>query len=188
MSRPKLFITIFCVSLVLLAMITVAGCASTSSGSATAAATASPAATAAASSAASTGSSQSASCDFNFIQPRYGMASNPSVGIDAIAVFVTSGSGQGDALDFTECDLVFSTSAAGPVTLTKGTTESTSTYTVTTEGNLKGVATIKFNVKPVPGNTKINICFRPSGTTKEVSCVVGGLTVPQQIFKTNQLY
>jgi hypothetical protein len=164
MSRTTVYLMTMCVCFVLLTLIAISGCTSSSSSGAAATntVTPSPLATAASSPVASSGSSQTAFCsdhvDVAITGNKYATASNPSEGIDSIQVLITTFDS-----DLPDYELVFSTPTTNPVILTKGTTESISTFTSTPFQ--KGGATVKFKVKPVPASTKMTITVRPTGTT-----------------------
>ena len=163
MPISTLRITTICVSLVLLVLIIFTGCTTTPSGSAgTNTITQIPTTTVVTSSSTATGTSQVESCKVqrDFTKSIYMRASNPSNIIDTVEIPLTE---EANSIDFTKCEIVF-TAANNPIILTKGTTESTSTYTVTKEP--PQLPMIKFKITPLPAETRINsIILRPLGST-----------------------
>jgi hypothetical protein len=96
----------------------------------------------------------------------YGLSSDPLRGIDTFT-FSIGLPANAPALDLTGMEIVFSTPGCAPVTLTRGTRESTSIFTTTTGGNMVTVihaddeVDISFRVKPVIAGTSVNIEVRP---------------------------
>jgi len=98
----------------------------------------------------------------------YGLASNPSAGINEIRFTIGLAPGA-PAMDLTNMIIVFSTPSTSPIILIQGATASTSVFTTNLSG-INPVSTINpsdqieivFKVTPVPVNTKVNIEIRPT--------------------------
>jgi archaellin len=120
----------------------------------------------------------------------YGLASNPSTGIDEIRFSIGLAPGAAP-VDLTRLRIVFSTPTISPIILAQGATATTSIFTTKLNGdsnfnsmNPNDQIEIAFKVSPVSANTKINIELRPS---------VGAAlpftkTAPSTISATNVLY
>jgi archaeal flagellin FlaB len=98
----------------------------------------------------------------------YGLASDPSSGIDEIKFSLSLAPGAPD-VDLTKVTVVFSTTNTAPIILSQNATISNSTFT-TKEGGIgpsfdsmtkNQQIEIDFLVEPVPKNTQINIEIRP---------------------------
>ena len=96
----------------------------------------------------------------------YGLSSDPSRGIDTFT-FSIGLPANVPALNLTGMEIVFSTPGSAPVTLTRGTRESTSIFTTTSGGNTvteihsDDEVDISFRIEPVSGGTSVNIEVRP---------------------------
>jgi archaellin len=120
----------------------------------------------------------------------YGIASNPSAGIDDIKFTIGLSPGA-PAIDLTKMKIVLSTPSTNPIILTQGASASTSVFTTTLNGdtpvsslNLYQQVVIDFKTVPINANTKINIELRPSvGDALPFS-----KTAPATISETNVLY
>lgn len=188
MSGSKIFVKTLCVSLVLVSLVMIPGCTTTPSG---------PDGTIPVISPFSTMVSPVSSPSLNPEQPGpgiripgniYGLSSNPQVGIDTI-MFTISPTPQAQAIDLTRLQIVFSTPDTATVVLTRGTTDTTRTFSATMGNNpvtsvLPGdEAEIAFRVKGVPAGTRVGIELRPSsGAALSVS-----RTVPAMILSMNVL-
>ncbi len=97
----------------------------------------------------------------------YGMSSDPLRGIDTIT-FSLGLPAHASTVDLTPMEIVFSTPGSAPVTLRRGTIDSTSVFTTTiggiavTELHADEEVDISFRVKPVSGGINVNIEVRPS--------------------------
>jgi flagellin FlaB len=99
----------------------------------------------------------------------YGLASNPSSGIDEIKFSIGLAPGA-PAVDLTRLKIVFSTPATSPIILQPGTTANTTIFTAKEAGagsSLNSMTQnqqieIDFNVDPVPVNTQVTIEIRPA--------------------------
>ena len=91
-------------------------------------------------------------------------------------------------LDLTGMEIVYSTPGSAPVTLTRGTRESTSIFTTTSGGNTVNEihaddeVDISFRVKPVIAGTSVNIEVRPRGSavltiSRTVPAVISSMNV-----------
>ena len=93
------------------------------------------------------------------------------------------------SLDLTGMEIVYSTTGSVPVTLTRGTRESTSIFTTTTGGNTvteihaDDEVDISFRVKPVIAGTNVNIEVRP----RDSAVLTISRTVPAIISSMNVL-
>ena len=119
----------------------------------------------------------------------YGIASNPSSGIDEIKFIIGLAPGA-PAIDLTKMKIVFSTLSTSPILLTQGAIASTSVFTTKLDGNnvnsiyIFNQDEITFKISPVKANTKIFIELRPAvGAPLPFS-----KTTPTTILKTNVLY
>ena len=120
----------------------------------------------------------------------YGLASNPSTGIDEIRFSIGLAPGAAP-VDLTRIRIVFSTPTISPIILAQGATATTSIFTTKLNGasnfnsmNPNDQIEIAFKVSPVSANTKMNIELRP---------YVGAAlpftkTAPSTISATNVLY
>ncbi len=188
MSASTLFIKTFCLSLVLVSLVMIVGCTTTPSGSdGTLPVTSLPSATISPVPVPLSNPEQSAA-KIQLEGNIYGLSSNPQLGIDTIT-FSISPAPQVQSVDLTRLEIVFSTPATAPVILTRGTRDSTSTFT-TTMGNYPITSLrsgdeveIAFRVRGVPPGTKVNIELRPSaGAVLSIS-----RTVPAMISSMNVL-
>jgi hypothetical protein len=120
----------------------------------------------------------------------YGLASNPSAGINEIRFTIGLAPGA-PAMDLTNMIIVFSTPSTSPIILIQGATASTSVFTTNLSGinpvssiNPSDQIEIVFKVTPVPVNTKVNIEIRPTvGASLAFS-----KTTPPTISSVNVLY
>jgi archaellin len=119
----------------------------------------------------------------------YGIASNPSSGIDEIRFTIGLAPGA-PAIDLTKMKIVFSTLSTSSIVLTQGAIASTSVFTTKLDGNnvntmyIFNPDEITFKIAPVKANTKIFIELRPSvGAPLPFS-----KTTPSTISKMNVLY
>jgi len=121
----------------------------------------------------------------------YGLASNPSAGIDEIRFSIGLAPGAPE-IDLTKMKIVFSTPTNSPIILTQGSTSSASVFVTKLNGagnvinsmNANEQVEISFKTAPVTANTIMNIELRPP---------VGAAlpfrkTAPQTISKANVLY
>jgi len=164
MSRSTLSMKTVCVSLLLVSCVVIMGCTMTPRGSeGTVPVTSVPPTTA--SPVPALPSDQSAG-NIQLAGNVYGLSSDPSRGIDTF-MFSIGLPANAPALNLTGMEIVFSTPGSAPVTLTRGTRESTSIFTTTTGGNTvteihaDDEVDISFRVKPVSGGTNVNIEVRP---------------------------
>ena len=117
-----------------------------------------------------------------------GLSSDPLSGIDTF-MFSIGLPANAPVLDLTGMEIVFSTPGSPPVTLIRGTRESTSIFTTTSGGytvneiHADDEVDISFRVKPVIAGTSVNIEVRPRGT--EVLTI--SRTVPAVISSMNIL-
>ena len=166
MSRSTVFITTFCISLVLVSLVMIAGCTTTPTGpGGTIPATSSPAPTVT-SVPVSTSNPESAA-NIQLKGNVYGLSSNPLTGIDTIRFTIGTGSSQTPPIDLTRMEIVFSAPGTAPVTLTQSTSDSLRTFS-TTMGNNHVTSLgpgdeveIDFRVPVVPGGTRVTIELRP---------------------------
>ena len=99
----------------------------------------------------------------------YGLASDPSTGIDEIKFSISLAPGAAD-IDLTKLNIVFSTPNTQPIILSQNATATNNTFTTKEGGagpSLDSMTKnqqmeIEFLVKPVPINTKVNIEIRPA--------------------------
>jgi archaellin len=182
MSGSIVFIRTVCISLVLVLLVMFSGCTTTpSSPAGTPPVTSSPIVS-------TLVSSSEQSPGIRLIGNVYGLTSNPLAGIDTI-IFTIGTAPHARAVDLTRMEIVFSTPDTAPVTLTRGTTDTTGTFTTTT-GNIPVTSLnpddqvdIIFRVKAVDGGTKVHIEVKPyDGTPLLIS-----RTVPEAISSTTVL-
>jgi len=119
----------------------------------------------------------------------YGLASDPSAGIDEITFTIGLASGA-PAIDLTKLQIVFSTPNTLPVPLIYATRASTSFFTTknsttkVTSLNPGDQVLVTFFVTPVSANTKMDIELKPSVGAK----LPFTKTAPAKIAATNVLY
>lgn len=133
---------------------------------------------------------EQASTNVQIVGNVYGIQSDGSTGINEIrfSIQLTAGS---PSIDLSRMQVVFSTPATTPVTLTRGTAADRSTFT-TKESGTTSVTSLReneqveiaFNVEPVQANTKMTIEVRP---------IVGAVipfskTAPATLLHTNLLH
>jgi archaellin len=133
---------------------------------------------------------EQAASNIQMIGNVYGLAANPSAGIDEIrfTIGLTPGA---SSVDLSKVKIVFSTSGTSPVIYTQGETASTSIFTTKLNGisavnsmNANDQIEIDFKVAGVRPNTRMNIELRPSvGASLPFS-----KTTPASIQQTNVLY
>ena len=120
----------------------------------------------------------------------YGLASNPSAGINEIRFTIGLAPGA-PAIDLTKMKIVFSTPTTTPIILTQGSIASTSVFTSKRNGatnvnsmNANDQIEISFKTSSLKPNTKLNLELRPSvGAALPFS-----KTTPATIAATNVLY
>ena len=164
MSKPPLFTTTVCVFFIVVSLVLVPGCITTPRGSegttpviTLPTVTASPAATI---------QSDISAGNLQLAGNVYGLSSDPSQGIDTI-MFTLGLPAHASGVDLTRMVIVFSAEGRAPVTLTRGTRESTRVFTTTMGGNTvtelhtDEEVDVSFRVKAVPGGTSLNIDIRP---------------------------
>jgi archaellin len=190
MSTSKLFIKTFCVSLALVVLVIISGCTTAPSGSnGTIPVTTLPLPTVSPSPVpAPTSNPVPSGADIQLRSNIYGLSSNPQIGLDTIyfSIGLTS---QASAVDLTRMEVVFSTPGTAPVILTRGTKDSTGTFT-TTRGNYAVTSLspsdeveITFRVTGVPAGTKVQIVVKPpAGAVLPISG-----TVPAMLSSMNIL-
>jgi len=185
MSRSTLSIKTVCVSLILVSFVVVLGCTTTPPGSeGTPPLTSVPQTTA---SPAPTSTLQPIG-DIQLAGNVYGLSSDPNRGIDTI-FFSLGLPAHASAVDLTTMEIVFSTPGSAPVTLTRGTRDSTSIFTTTIGGNAvtellpDEEVDISFRVKPVSGGNTVNIEVRPP----DRAALIISRTVPAVISSLNVL-
>lgn len=195
MSRSTLFITTFCISLVLVFMVMIPGCTTTPSNPlGTIPETTLPSTTVSPLSSvsqvpASTSNPDQAAATFQLKGNVYGLSSNPQVGIDTIT-FTIGLASQAPTVDLTRMQIVFSTTGTAPVILTHGTRDSTRIFT-TTMGNYAITSIrpgdeveISFRVNGVPAGATANVELRPpAGAALPFS-----MTVPAMVTSMNVLH
>jgi archaellin len=186
MSGSTLSIKNVCVSLVLVSCVVIMGCTMTPRGSeGTIPVTSFPSTTA---SPVPTLHSDQSSGSIQLAGNVYGLSSDPSRGIDTF-MFSIGLPANAPALDLTGMEIVFSTPGSAPVTLTRGTPESTSIFTTTTGGytvneiHADDEVDISFRVKPVSAGTNVNIEVRP----RDSAVLTISRTVPAVISSMNVL-
>lgn len=195
MSTSRVFIKTFCVSLVVVSLVMIAGCTSTPSGSiGTTPETSLPSTTVSPLSSVSPVPAQTSDPVQSVVKLKltgnvYGSSTYPVTGIDTIT-FTIGLDPQSPVVDLTRLEVVFSTPGTTPVILTRDTRESTGTFT-TTMGNYAVTSIrpgdeveITFRVTGVPAGTEVNIEVRPpAGAALTIS-----RTVPAVISAMNVLY
>ena len=120
----------------------------------------------------------------------YGLASNPSTGIDEIRFSIGLAPGAAP-VDLTGMRIVFSTPTSSPIILAQGATASTSVFTTKLNGasdvnsmNANNQIEVAFKVSPVSANTKMIVELRPPvGAALPFS-----KTAPATIANTSVLY
>jgi hypothetical protein len=118
----------------------------------------------------------------------YGLSSDPLRGIDTFT-FSIGLPANAPALDLTGMEIVFSTPGSTPVTLTRGTRESTGIFTTTSGGytvneiHADDEVDISFLVKPVIAGTNVKIEVRP----RDSAVLTISRTVPAIISSMNVL-
>jgi hypothetical protein len=118
----------------------------------------------------------------------YGLSSDPSRGIDTF-MFSIGLPANAPALDLTGMEIVYSAGGSAPVTLTRGTRESTSIFTTTSGGytvneiHADDEVEISFLVKPVISGTGVNITVKP----RDGAILTISRTVPAVILSMNVL-
>ncbi len=187
-SGSIISIKTICVSLVLVSCIMTLGCTMTPGGSeGPIPVTSLPAATTSPVPAPTLQPTQSTG-DIQLAGNVYALSSDPLRGIDTIT-FSLGLPAHGSAVDLTRTEIVFSAQDNDPVTLVRGTRDSTSIFTTTIGGNavtalLPGdEVDISFRVKPVSGGATVNIEVRPPGG----AALPISRTVPAMILSMNVL-
>ena len=118
----------------------------------------------------------------------HGLSSDPLRGIDTF-MFSIGLPANAPALDLTGMEIVFSTPGSAPVTLTRGTRESTSIFTTTQGGytvneiHADDEVDISFRAKPVIAGMSVNIEVRP----RDRAVLTISRTVPAVISSMNIL-
>lgn len=118
----------------------------------------------------------------------YGLSSDPLRGIDTF-MFTIGLPANAPALSLTGMEIVYSAEGSAPVTLTRGTRESTSIFTTTSGGttvneiHTDDEVDISFRVKPVVAGTSVNIEVRP----RDSAVLTISRTVPAVISSMNVL-
>jgi archaeal flagellin FlaB len=133
---------------------------------------------------------EQATANIQMIGNVYGLASNPSEGIDEIK-FSTGLTPGAASVDLRRMTIVFSTVDSGPFTYTQGSTASTKTFTSTLPGgdsvnllNANDQVQIDFKIAGVKPNTRMNIEIRPNtGASLPIT-----RTAPAMISTVNILY
>jgi flagellin FlaB len=120
----------------------------------------------------------------------YGLASDPTVGVDEIQFTIGLAPGA-QSMDLTNMKIVFSTPATSPVILSHGDTASTTVFTTLLNGatpvtslNTNDQVEIDFRVVPVPANTKMIFELRPPVG----AAIPFSKTTPATITNTTVLY
>jgi len=187
-SGWKISIKTVCVLLVLVSCIVTLGCTMTPRGSeGTIPVTSLPAATASPVPAPTLQPTQSTG-NIQLTGNVYALSSDPLRGIDTIT-FSIGLPAHASAVDLTRMEIVFSAQDSAPVTLVRGTRDSTSVFTTTTGGNavtslLPGdEVDISFRIKPVSGGATVNFEMRPPGG----AALPISRTVPAMILSMNVL-
>jgi archaellin len=177
-----------CISLVLVSCIVTLGCTMTPGGSeGTIPVTSLPAVTTSPVPAPTLQPTQSIG-DIQLAGNVYALSSDPLRGIDTIT-FSIGLPAHASAVDLTRTEIVFSAQDSAPVTLVRGTRDSTSIFTTTTGGNAVTAlipgdeVDISFRVKPVSGGATVNIEVRPPGG----AALPISRTVPAMIVSMNVL-
>jgi archaeal flagellin FlaB len=143
---------------------------------------------------------EQSTADIQMIGNVYGLASNPSSGIDEIRFTIGLAPGA-QPIDLTKMKIVFSTTSISPIILTQGGTASNTVFTTKLSGatnvrltgeelpavnpmNANSRIEIAFKTDPIKANTKMNIELRPAiGAALPFS-----KTTPATISATNLLY
>jgi len=118
----------------------------------------------------------------------YGLSSDPLKGIDTIT-FPLGLPAHASPVDLTGMEIVFATPGSDPVTLTRGTRDSTSIFTTTLGGNAvtellpDEEVDISFRIKPVSGGKNVHIEVRPP----DRAVLIISRTVPAVISSMNVL-
>ena len=144
--------------------------------------------------------SEQLTANIQMIGSVYGLASNPSSGIDEIRFTIGLAPGA-QPIDLTKMKIVFSTTSISPIILTQGGTASNTVFTTKLSGatnvrltgeelpavnsmNANSRIGIAFKTDPIKANTKMNIELRPAiGAALPFS-----KTTPATISATNLLY
>ena len=120
----------------------------------------------------------------------YGLASDPTVGVDEIQFTIGLAPGA-QPMDLTNMKIVFSTPDTSPVILSQGDTASTTVFTTLLNGatpvkslNANDQVEIDFRVVPVPANTKMIFELRPPVG----AAIPFSKTTPATITNTTVLY
>ena len=187
MSGSIVSIKTVCVSLVLVSCIVTLGCTMTPGGSeGTVPVTSVPLATASPVPAPTLQTPQSTG-NIQLAGNVYALSSDPLQGIDTIT-FSIGLPAHATAVDLTGMEIVFSAQDSAPVTLVRGTRDSTSMFTTTIGGNTvtalhpNDEVDILFRVKPVSGGATVNIEVRsPGGTTLPISGRVPALILSMNV-------
>jgi flagellin FlaB len=119
----------------------------------------------------------------------YGLSTVPSSGINEIRFSIRLAPGA-QSMNLTKMKIVFSTPATSPVTLSQGTTASTSVFTTKLDGAGDSVNSIDqdqqieidFFIATVPASTRMNFDMRPP-----VGALSFSKTTPVTITNTNVL-
>jgi archaellin len=185
MSGSSLSIKTVCISLILVSFIIVPGCTTTSPASeGKTPVTSIPQTTISPS---PTLTLQPAG-DMQLAGNVYGISSDPNKGIDTIT-FSIGLPAHASPVNLTTMEIVFSTPGNAPVILTRGTRDSTSFFTTTAGGNAVNElhsdeeVDVSFRIKPVSGNTNVNIEVRP----RDRAVLIFSRTVPAVITSLNVL-
>ncbi len=176
-----------CVSLVLVSCIVTLGCTMTPGESEVTIPVTSPPATTTSPVPAPTLQPTQSTGDIQLAGNVYALSSDPLRGIDTIT-FSLGLPAHASAVDLTRMEIVFSAQDSTPVTLVRGTRESTSIFTTTTGGNavtalLPGdEVDISFRVRPVSGGATVNIEVRPpGGAALPISRTVPAMILPMNV-------
>jgi hypothetical protein len=186
MSRSILSITTICVSLLLVSCVMITGCTMNSRGS-EGTIPVTPILSPTASSVPALPSDQS-SGTIQLAGNVYGLSSDPLRGIDSL-MFSIGLPANAPALDLTGMEIVYAAEGSTPVTLTRGTRESTSIFTTTSGGSAVNEihaddeVEISFRVKPVISGTGVNIAVKP----RDRAVLTISRTVPAVIVSMNVL-
>jgi archaellin len=184
MSGSTLSVSTVCISLLLVLCVVIMGCTMTPRGSeGTIPVTSLPSTIAS-----PLPSLQSEQSPIQLSGNVYGLSSDPLRGIDTIT-FSIGLPANAPSLDLTGMEIVFSAPGSAPVTLTRGTRESTSIFTTTSGGytvneiHADDEVDISFRVKPVIAGTSVNIEVRP----RDSAVLTISRTVPAVISSMNVL-
>lgn len=186
MSGSILSITTVCVSLLLVVCVVIMGCTMTPQGSeGTIPVTPVPSMTA---SPVPSLQSDQTSGNIQLAGNVYGLSSDPLRGIDTF-MFSIGLPANAPALDLTGMEIIYSAQGSAPVTLTRGTRESTSIFTTTSGGytvneiHADDEVEISFLVKPVIAGTGVTIAVKP----RDSAALTISRTVPAVIVSMNVL-